>query len=343
MLQLDLFSQNQNAEETIDQNGEIENGESIMNDAEKQEIEESAPPSDKFADRTRQEESRPDSTITGADDNPLPRIDECTNSAENRDILIIDHGETNPEVEVESNEMEQEIDEPEVMEINNQHDLSEIEPIDEQPVTPNAQTNEQAIGDGNGNEEEDTVTLIETSNIENFNEVELRNEMSELDNLDELPIDPSDKISLRDSAKRGRSGSARNERSINSSTSRKAVDEENESKPTSAKTLTRPNSSQSVKSSGNESNPTSARTLTRPNSSQSARSRVLSAKSRTASATSNRTLTSATSNKSNQSTIEDKSTNKDDENHSAEEVIMKLIRINRLYSPTILYVDIFLF
>lgn len=292
MLQLDLFPQNENAEETIDQDGEIENGESIMHDAEKQ-------------DTTGQEENRPASSITGADDNPSPRIDECTNSAENRDVLIIDHGELNPEVEVESKEMEPEKDEPEIMEIHNE--LSEIEPIDEKPVTPNVQTNEQANGDGNGNEDEDTVTLIETSNVDNFNEVELTHEMSELDNLDELPIDPSDDFSLRDSTKRGKSGSARSERSIKSSTSRKG--------------------------SGNESKPTSARTLTRPNSSQSARSRVLSAKSRTASATSNRTLTSATTNKSNQSTIEDQSNNEDDENHNAEEVNMKLIRINRLYSP----------
>lgn len=339
MLQLDLFPQNENAEETIDQDGDIENEQSVVNDAEEQEIEESAPQSDELADGTGQDESRPASAITSTDEHPSPRIDECTNSAENRDILIIDHSEPDPEVEAESNEMDPEMAESDGMEPNDE--LNEVEPNEEKPTTPDAETNEQTIE--NGNEEEDTVTLIETSNVDNFNEVEFINELSELDNIDELPIDQSDKISLRSSAKSVRSRSARSERSTKSSTSRKSLDVQNESRPTSAKTLSRPNSSQSVRSSGNESKPASARTLTRPNSSQSVRSRVLSAKSRTASATSNRTLTSATSNKSNKSTVEDTSNNEVDQNHSDEEVKMKLIRINRLYSPNILYVDIFLF
>lgn len=337
LLQLDLFPQNENAEETIDQDGEMVNGQSTTNNGDEQEIEESASPSDELADTIEQEESRPASTITGTDEHQSPRIDECINSAENRDILIIDHGEPNTEVEAESNEMDPEIAEPDVMEPNDE--LGENEPNEEEPAMPNAetndQTNENGNGNGNGNEEEDTVTLIETSNVENFNEVEFTNEMSEFDNIDELPIDQSDKMSLRGSAKSVRSGSARSERSIKSSTSRKSIDVENESKPTSAKTLALPNSSQRVKSSENEST---------PNSSQSVRSRALSAKSRTTSATSNRTLTSATSNKSNKSTI-DSTSNVDgvDQNHSDKEVNMKLIRINRLYSPTVLYVDIFLF
>lgn len=342
LLQLDLFPQNEDAEEMNDQGDDIENEQSIANDAEQPEIEESAAPSDELADGTGQDESRPTSAITNTDEHPSPRIDECTNSAENRDILIIDHSEPDTEIEAESNDVDPEMaDESDGMEPNDE--LGDIEPNEneEKPTTPDAEANEQT--NENGNEEEDTITLIETSNVEHFNEVELINEMSELDNIDELPTDPADKISLRGSATSVRSRSARSERSTKSSTSKKSLDVGNESKPTSAKTITRPNSSQSVKSSGNESKPASARTITRPNSSQSVRSQVLSAKSRTASATSNRTLTSATSNKSNKSTIQDASNNEADQNHNDEEVKMKLIRINRLYSPNILYVDIFLF
>lgn len=168
-------------------------------------------------------------------ENQSPRVDERIDSAENREMLIIDHGgDTEAETIEPATETEVEL-EPEP-EPEPEQEPEDMNVIDTQDIS-----HQHAEYEDNENH---NITTIETSEIENYNEID---DIPDLDYEEEIPMDPipESKPGTAASVKSGDRNSAQSITSAKSTKSAKssrsarsikstANENQDESKPGSA-------------------------------------------------------------------------------------------------------------
>lgn len=187
----------QNEEENADVDGE-ENGEGNTEengDENADANEENRDENEENGDEIDEQNGEEEQTLI-ASESQSPRVDERIDSAANREILIIDHGDN---------------------EEQNMNDLEEDAALDNEaePEQP-------------PEENDHHITEIETSEIENFNEID---DIPDLDYEEEMPLQESVRASSAVSRKSSAGKSARSNRSAMSIEN---VDDAQQSKPASA-------------------------------------------------------------------------------------------------------------